>query len=99
MIMAIIVHQEPYPARLARPSTLVMETGKVSEGDDGALALNWSTDRRIFGSRHMRLGPIVVLCIRFECHSQLCLAEDNSVIQALSENAADHPFYITVLPK
>src|SRR6202051_1944590 len=46
----------------------------------------------------MRSDAVVVASVRFQNPAQMCLAEDNDVVQALAPDRSDQPFGKAVLP-
>src|ERR1700736_3446472 len=46
----------------------------------------------------MRAGPIVIVRIVFQNPAQMCLAENNDVIQALAPDRSDQPLGKAILP-
>src|SRR6202521_2368546 len=47
----------------------------------------------------MRSDAVVVGGVRFQNSAQMCLAEDNDVVQALAPDRSDQPFGKAVLPR
>src|SRR6202021_4082217 len=46
----------------------------------------------------MRSDPVVVIGIEFQNSAQMCLAQDNDVVQTLAPDRSDQPFGKAILP-
>src|SRR6266478_10242020 len=47
----------------------------------------------------MRSDAVVVASVRFQNPAQMCLAQDNDVVQTLTPDRSDQPFGKAVLPR
>ena len=47
----------------------------------------------------MRAGPIVIVRIVFQNPAQMCLAQNNDVIQTLAPDRSDQPLGKAILPR
>src|SRR6202011_3604022 len=65
----------------------------------GAGSLNRTRDRRILLQRPMRSNAVVIDRIVFQNSAQMCLAQNDDVIQTLAPDRSDQPFGKAVLPR
>src|SRR5258708_32408020 len=61
-------------------------------------SLNRARIRRIFVQRPMCSDAIVVASVRFQNSAQMCLAQNNDVVQTLAPDRSDQPFGKPILP-
>src|SRR5450759_3614593 len=61
--------------------------------------MNRTRNRRILVQRPMRSDGVVVIGIGFQNPTQMCLAQNNSVVQALAADRSDQPFGKAILPR
>ena len=53
----------------------------------------------VFGERSVGSQFVVIVGIRRQDSAQVCFAEDDDMIQALSPDRADQPFDVSILPR
>ncbi len=75
-----------------------MQTTKVRYGFDSAFPQNWPCQWRIFVQRQVSAGPFVIVGVGAKHAAQMCLPDNDQMIQALSSDRSDQPFDIGVLP-
>jgi hypothetical protein len=63
----------------------------------GAGSLNRTRDRRIVLQRPMRSNAVVIGRIVFQNSAQMCLAQNDDVIQTLAPDRSDQPFGKAIL--
>src|ERR1019366_3568539 len=61
--------------------------------------MNRTRNRRILVQRPMRSDGVVVIGIGFQNPTQMCLAQNNNVVQALAPDRSDQPFGKAILPR
>jgi hypothetical protein len=69
----------------------------VLTGDTGALYR--TRDRRILVKGSMSPDAVVVMSVRFQNPAEMCLAQNDDVIQTLTPDRSDQPFGKTILPR
>src|SRR5258707_14970679 len=75
----------------SNPNVLVMKSAQDGVRSDDAGSLNRARDRRIFVQSPMRSDAVVVVSVRFQNLAQMCLAQDNDVVQTLAPDRSDQP--------
>src|SRR4030088_2773290 len=65
----------------------------------GTGSLNRTRDRRILLQRPMRSNAVVIGRIVFQNSAQMCLAQNDDVIQTLAPDRSDQPFGKAILPR
>src|SRR6202048_749332 len=76
----------------------MMKSAKDGVRNYGAGSLNRTRDRRILVQRPMRANAVVIGRIVFENSAQMCLAQNDDVVQTLAPDRSDQPFGKAVLP-
>src|ERR1017187_2424516 len=61
--------------------------------------MNRTRNRRILVQRPMRSDGVVVIGIGLQNPTQMCLAQNNNVVQALAADRSDQPFGKAILPR
>ena len=78
---------------------VVMKSAKDGERFDASSPLNRAEDRRILVKGSMSSDAVVIVSIGFHNPAQMCLAQDNHMIDALAQNRSDQPFGKAILPR
>jgi len=81
------------------PHIVVMESAKDRVRFDASGALNRARDRSIFVQRPMRSDLVVIAGIGLQDPTQVSLAHDDEMIEALAPDRSDQPFGKAVLPR
>ena len=76
----------------------MVQTAKVRYGFDPAFAQNWPCQWRIFVQRQVSAGTIVIVGVGAKHAAQMCLPDNDQMIQTFSSDRSDQPFDIGVLP-
>src|SRR6202048_2009680 len=77
----------------------MMKSAQDGVRNYGAGSLNRTRDRRILLQRPMRSNAVVIDRIVFQNSAQMCLAQNDDVIQTLAPDRSDQPFGKAVLPR
>ena len=81
------------------PGVAVMETAQDGKRFDVPGSLNRTRDRRIFIQGSVRSDVIVIARIGSQDSTQMGLAENDDMIQALATDRPDQPFGKAILPR
>jgi len=81
------------------PDVVVMKSGKDGVRPDAFDPLNGSRDRCIFSQRPVASDVIVIASIVLQDPAQMCLAQDDEVIDTLAPERADQPFGKAISPR
>jgi len=81
------------------PNVLMMKSAQDGVRNYGAGSLNRTRDRRILLQRPMRSNAVVIGRIVFQNSAQMCLAQNDDVIQTLAPDRSDQPFGKAILPR
>ena len=71
---------------------VAMESAKDGARIDDTGPLNRARARRILVQRPVSSDPVIVASIRSQNPAQVCLAQDNDVVQTLTPDRSDQPF-------
>src|ERR1700692_848423 len=85
--------------RKLNPNVLMMKSAQDGVRNYGAGSLNRTRDRRILLQRPMRSNAVVIGRIVFQNSAQMCLAQNDDVIQRLAPDRSDQPFGKAILPR
>src|SRR4029077_14523079 len=85
--------------RKLNPNVLMMKSAQDGVRNYGAGSLNRTRDGRILLQRPMRSNAVVIGRIVFQNSAQMCLAQDDDVIQTLAPDRSDQPFGKAILPR
>ena len=85
--------------RKLNPNVLMMKPAQDGVRNYGAGSLNRTRDRRIVLQRPMRSNAVVIGRIVFQNSAQMCLAQNDDVIQTLAPDRSDQPFGKAILPR
>src|SRR3979411_1075980 len=77
----------------------MMKSAQDGVRNYGAGSLNRTRDRRILLQRPMRSNAVVIGRIVFQNSAQMCLAQNDDVIQTLAPDRSDQPFGKAILPR
>src|ERR1700757_4828163 len=86
------------PSRKLHPHVAMMQSAQHWCRDDGSASLDGASQRRVLAQPQVRARLIVVERIRGQDPSQMPLAEDQDVIQALAAECSDQALNIGILP-
>ena len=78
--------------RKLNPNVLSMKPAQDGVRNDGAGSLNRTRDRRILLQRPMRSNAVIIGRIVFQDSAQMCLAQNDDVIQTFAPDRSDQPF-------
>jgi hypothetical protein len=78
---------------------MMVESAQDRAGSDGADALNWTPERRVFVQRTVGSDFIVVAAITSKDSAQVRLPYDNDVVKTFAADCSDQPFGKAVLPR
>jgi hypothetical protein len=84
--------------KTSNPTIMVMKSTKEGARTNDTGALYRARDGRILVQRPTRSDSVVVTGVRFQDATQMRLAQDNHVIDALAPDRADQPFRNAILP-
>src|SRR6266850_2483822 len=85
--------------RKLNPNVVMMKSAQDGVRNYGAGSLNRTRDRRILLQRPMRSNAVVIGCIVFQNSAQMCLAQNDDVIQTLAPDRSDQPLGKAILPR
>jgi hypothetical protein len=75
-----------------------MESTEKRDGCERSSDLHGTTKRRVLSESQMGTSPIVIVGVGSEDPTQMGLAQDQDMVEALSPDRADEPFNGSVLP-
>jgi hypothetical protein len=81
------------------PTIVVMKSAQDGVRTYETGSLNRPRNRRIFVKGSMSPDAVVVASVRFQNSAQMCLAQDNDVVQTLPPDRSDQPFSKAILPR
>src|ERR1700682_1702089 len=81
------------------PTIVVMKSAQDGARTDDTGALYRARDRRILVKGSMSPDAVVVMSVRFQNPAEMCLAQNDDVIQTLTPDRSDQPFGKTILPR
>ncbi len=76
----------------------MVQTTKMRYGFDPAFPQNWPCQWRIFVQRQVSAGTIVIVGVGAKHAAQMCLTDNDQMIQTFSSDRSDQPFNVGVLP-
>ena len=89
----------PCPYHKLDPDVRMVETTEVRYGSDPAFPQNWPCQWRIFAQRQVSAGTVVVIGVGPEHAAQMCLADNDQMVQTFPSDRSDQPLNVGVLPR
>ena len=98
-LIARQIRRAPCVYRKSNPRVVMVKSAQDGARTDHTGALYRARDWRILVQRPMRSDSVVVIGVRFQNATQMRLAQDNDMVQALAPDRSDQPFGKAVLPR